>query len=152
MAALSACGGGKQAAPTMQNDQDSMSYVVGMNIAYNILEMDSTINREVLLMGIEDVLTERAKMSQEEAKEYFLIYMNYGVYERVREYEDKYLNDLVATDTIERPRHHSSHIPCDTSIGRRGGHSCRERGYRAYRSERFHPRTQRGNETHWRGR
>lgn len=98
MAALSACGGGKQAAPTMQNDQDSMSYVVGMNIAYNILEMDSTINREVLLMGIEDVLTERAKMSQEEAKEYFLIYMNYGVYERVREYEDKYLNDLVATD------------------------------------------------------
>ena len=72
--ALSACGGGKQAEPTMQNDQDSMSYVVGMNIAYNILKMDSTINREVLLMGIEDVLTENAKMTQEEAKEYFLVY------------------------------------------------------------------------------
>ena len=98
IAALSACGGGKQAEPTMQNDQDSMSYVVGMNIAYNILKMDSTINREVLLMGIEDVLTENAKMTQEEAKEYFLVYMNYGIYERVREYEDRYLNDLVATD------------------------------------------------------
>lgn len=98
IAALSACGGGKQVAPTMQSDQDSMSYVVGMNIAYNILDMDSTINREVLMMGIEDVLANNAKLSREEAKEYFLVYMNYGIYERVRKYEDKYLNDLVATD------------------------------------------------------
>lgn len=68
-----------------------------MNIAYNILEMDSTINREVLLMGIEDALAGKAKMTQEQAKEYFLVYMNYGVHERIRKYEDKYLDDLVAT-------------------------------------------------------
>jgi FKBP-type peptidyl-prolyl cis-trans isomerase len=94
---LFACGGEQKGAPTIKNDQDSMSYVVGMNIAYNILEMDSTINREVLLMGIEDALAGKAKMTQEQAKEYFLVYMNYGVHERIRKYEDKYLDDLVAT-------------------------------------------------------
>lgn len=105
MVALYACGGEKQVAPTMKTDHDSMSYVVGMNIAYNILEMDSTINRQVLLMGIEDVLNNKAKMSHEKSKEYFLVYMNHGIYERVRKYEDKYLNDLVATDkdVIRKP-------------------------------------------------
>lgn len=96
--AMFACGGEQKAVPTMANDADSMAYVVGMNIAYNILEMDSTINREVVLMGIEDVLGGREKMTMEEARDYFLVYMNHGVYERVRKYEDKYLNDLVATD------------------------------------------------------
>ena len=96
--AMFACGGEQKAVPTMANDADSMAYVVGMNIAYNILEMDSTINREVVLMGIEDVLEGREKMTMEEARDYFLVYMNHGVYERVRKYEDKYLNDLVATD------------------------------------------------------
>ena len=50
--AMFACGGEQKAVPTMANDADSMAYVVGMNIAYNILEMDSTINREVVLMGL----------------------------------------------------------------------------------------------------
>lgn len=95
---LFACGDDKKGAPVMKNDLDSMSYVVGMNIAYNIMEMDSTINKQMVILGIQETMNGKAKMTQEQAKEYFLVYMNHGIHERVRKYEDKYLNDLVATN------------------------------------------------------
>lgn len=39
-------GGGKSA--TLTAESDSLSYVVGMNIAYNILRMDSTLQRDAV--------------------------------------------------------------------------------------------------------
>ncbi len=88
--------GGKNFALTAE--ADSLSYVVGMNIAYNILRMDSTLQRDAVLAGITDVLNGRGKMTADEARTYFLTYMNYGVYERVRKYEEQYLADLAASD------------------------------------------------------
>ena len=89
-------GGGKSV--DVNTESDSLSYVIGMNIAFNILQMDSTLQRDALLAGINDVLNGRERMTVDEARTYFLAYMNYGVYERVRKYEEQYLTDLAASD------------------------------------------------------
>lgn len=82
----------------MADQTDSLSYVVGMNIAYNIMRMDSTLRPEAVVAGITDVLGGHGKMTADEARTFFLAYMNYGVYERVRNYEEQYLADLAASD------------------------------------------------------
>lgn len=93
-----ACGGGSSSAGKMKSAADSLSYVVGMNIAYNIMQMDSTLVPDVVVEGISDALHNRSKLSFEDARNYFLAYMNYDVYDRVRKYEEQYLKDLVASD------------------------------------------------------
>ena len=100
-----ACSGGGKSTRALANDIDSVSYVVGMNIAYNILKMDSTLNADMVVAGIADMLKGESKMTMEDAKFYFLAYQNYDVYERVRKYEEQYLNDLAASDNkIERTK------------------------------------------------
>lgn len=83
---------------TISDQNDSLSYVVGMNIAYNIMQMDSTLNPSAIVKGINDVLNSKEMLTFDEAKTYFLAYMNYGVYERVKEYEEQYLEDLAKSD------------------------------------------------------
>lgn len=82
----------------MADSADSLSYIVGTNIAYNILQMDSTMRAEVVMAGIEDALKGAEKISLEEGRNYLLSYMNFDVYERVRKYEEQYLSDLAASD------------------------------------------------------
>ncbi len=94
---MSACGGGRGSS-NMVDSRDSLSYVIGMNIAYNIIQMDSTINRDVVVAAIDDALRGKERFSLEEGKTYLLGYMNYEVYERVRNYEEQYLADLAASD------------------------------------------------------
>ena len=93
-----ACGGGNGSVSKLSDATDSLSYIVGMNIAYNIMEMDSTLLPDVVVAGVTDALHKREKLSFEEARNYFLAYMNYDVYDRVRKYEEQYLKDLVAAD------------------------------------------------------
>jgi FKBP-type peptidyl-prolyl cis-trans isomerase len=69
-----------------------------MNIAYNIMKMDSTVRPEAVIQGISDALNGAERLTLEDARTYFLSYMNYEVYERVRNYEEQYLTDLVASD------------------------------------------------------
>ena len=92
-----ACGG-RSHSIKMQDSADSLSYIIGMNIAYNIMQMDSTVRSEQIIAGIADVLEGAPKMTLEEGKFYLLSYMNYDVYERVRNYEEQYLKDLAASD------------------------------------------------------
>lgn len=82
----------------VENQTDSLSYVVGMNIAYNIMQMDSTINPAAVVRGINDVLNNQEILSIDDARTYFLAYMNFGVYERVKKYEEQYLTDLAKSD------------------------------------------------------
>lgn len=98
--ALLSCSGSKGSnANTQLTDQtDSLSYVIGMNIAYNIMKMDSTVRPEAVIKGINDALNGEELLTIEDARTYFLAYMNYDVYERVRKYEEQYLSDLVAGD------------------------------------------------------
>ena len=87
-------GGGRK----LTDGRDSLSYVIGMNIAYNIMQMDSTVNTDVVVAAIDDALRGRERFSLEEGKNYLLNYLNYDVYERVRRYEEQYLVDLAASD------------------------------------------------------
>lgn len=98
--ALLSCSGSKGSnANTQLTDQtDSLSYVIGMNIAYNVMKMDSTVRPEAVIKGINDALNGEELLTIEDARTYFLAYMNYDVYERVRKYEEQYLSDLVAGD------------------------------------------------------
>lgn len=92
-----ACGGNKGGGKLV-DATDSLSYVVGMNIAYNILKMDTTVRAEAVIAGLEDALRQREVMTMEDAKRYFLGYYNFDVYERVRAYEEQFLSDLAASD------------------------------------------------------
>lgn len=98
--ALLSCSGSKGSSATKQlaDQTDSLSYVIGMNIAYNIMKMDSTIRPEAVIKGLDDALNGEELLTIEDARTYFLAYMNYDVYERVRKYEEQYLSDLVAGD------------------------------------------------------
>ena len=90
--------GGRGGSVSLTDSRDSLSYVVGMNIAYNIMQMDSTINADAVITAIDETLRGRERFSLEEGKTYLLGYINYDVYERVRGYEEQYLNDLAASD------------------------------------------------------
>lgn len=94
---VTACGGGRGTG-NLADSRDSLSYVIGMNIAYNIMQMDSTVNADVVVAAIDDALRGKERFSLEEGKTYLLSYMNYDIYERVRSYEEQYLNDLAASD------------------------------------------------------
>ena len=83
---------------TISNQSDSLSYVVGMNIAYNIMQMDSTLNPAAVVRGINDALNSEEILSLDEARTYFLAYMNFDIYERVKNYEEQYLTDLAKSD------------------------------------------------------
>ena len=97
-AALVACGGSAGKNQKLSDSADSLSYVIGMNIAYNIMKMDSTLRPEVIMAGLADAMQGQEKISLEDGKFYLLSYMNYDVYERVRKYEDQYLTDLTESD------------------------------------------------------
>ena len=93
-----ACGGSVKKSGKLENSADSLSYVVGMNIAYNIMNMDTTMRAEAIIAGIEDAFAGAEKMTLDEGRTYLLAYMNFDVYERVRKYEEQYLTDLAASD------------------------------------------------------
>ena len=82
----------------ISNQSDSLSYVVGMNIAYNIMKLDSTLNPAAVVKGINDALNKSEVIPFDEARTYFLTYMNFDVYERVKNYEEQYLTDLAKSD------------------------------------------------------
>lgn len=92
-----ACGGPSRSGK-LQDSADSLSYIIGMNIAYNIMEMDSTLKASQIMAGISDVMAGEPKISLEDGKFYLLSYMNYDVYDRVKKYENQYLEDLANSD------------------------------------------------------
>lgn len=95
---VAACGGNAKRTFKLEDSADSLSYVVGMNIAYNIMQMDSTMRADAVMAGIEDVLKGTELMSFDDGRMFLLSYMNYDVYERVRKFEEQYLSDLAASD------------------------------------------------------
>lgn len=95
---VAACGGNAKRTFKLEDSADSLSYVVGMNIAYNIMQMDSTMRADAVMVGVEDVLKGTELMSFDDGRMFLLSYMNYDVYERVRNYEEQYLSDLAASD------------------------------------------------------
>ena len=97
-AALVACGGSAGKNQKLSDSADSLSYVIGMNIAYNIMKMDSTLRPEVIMAGLADAMQGQEKISLEDGKFYLLSYMNYDVYERTKAFEAQFLADLRKQD------------------------------------------------------
>jgi FKBP-type peptidyl-prolyl cis-trans isomerase len=90
--------GDKSVEHTMQNAVDSVSYAMGMNIALNLYAADSTLNVEAVCQAVRDVYQQKTRMNADEARYAFMKYMNFDVYERTKEMEHRYLEDLRKAD------------------------------------------------------
>lgn len=98
-------GGGSRGSAKMENDLDSVAYIIGMNIGQNLIEMDSTLNIKALCKGIEDVYTANENISFEDAKSYYLRYVAYAKAEKIRAYEEQFLEDIMeSTRSYARTR------------------------------------------------
>ena len=93
---LVACGGNTQpqSQPEMRTSADSMSYVLGMNIGRNLIATDSLLNVEMVCVGLRDAYNGTPRFNDEEARMAFLKYMNYDNYERIREFENQYFEEI----------------------------------------------------------
>ncbi|MFI3258503.1 MAG: FKBP-type peptidyl-prolyl cis-trans isomerase [Rikenellaceae bacterium] len=89
----------------LRSESDSLSYIVGLNIAEQMMKMDSLINFEVACRAIIEHSKGESLMNIEDAKVDYLRYLLYVEPERRRGYETKFLNDLVASDrTFKRTK------------------------------------------------
>ncbi len=75
-------------------ETDSLAYIIGMNIADNLMAMDSTINVAVVCRAIAERSAEQSLISSDDARDYYLRYLTYVEPERKRGYEEQYLEDL----------------------------------------------------------
>ncbi len=79
-------------------DTDSLAYVIGMNVGRNLLRMDSTIRVEALCEGIRDVFRGKTRFTDEEARTFYLTYVNYLLPEKARAYEEQFLADIAKSN------------------------------------------------------
>lgn len=84
----------KPSKASIENEQDSVAYILGMNIARNLWQMDSTLNIEALSAGIRDHYTRSERFSEAEAEQIYLHYINVSKPEAVLAYEDRYLEEI----------------------------------------------------------
>lgn len=82
----------------MATDQDSLAYVVGLNVGKALIKMDSTLNAEVVCIAIRDVFNGKEKMTIDEARDYFLAQKTYFVHEKAQQYQERFLEDLSKSD------------------------------------------------------
>lgn len=82
----------------LRTDTDSVAYIIGMNVGTNLLKMDSTLNIEALCKGIRDIFEGKTIFTPEEAKTYYLQYVNYAIPEKVRAYEEQFLADFAKSN------------------------------------------------------
>ena len=82
----------------MENDVDSVSYAIGMNIGLNLMEKDSLLDVDAVCQAIRDIYASGAKLNDDEARYAIMKYMNFDVYERTKEIENQFLEDLRKSD------------------------------------------------------
>lgn len=95
---LAACAKQTGGNAKLENDTDSVAYVIGMNIGLNLRAMDSTINAAAVCEGIRDVLLGEPRMTVAEAETFYLRYMNYTLPEKARAYEEQFLADIAKSN------------------------------------------------------
>lgn len=82
----------------LESNSDTLSYVLGLNIGAVLMEMDSTLNAEVVCAAILDTYNGTQKMTLEEARDYYLAEKTYFVHEKAKAYQEQYLTDLSKRD------------------------------------------------------
>ncbi|MBQ8366111.1 MAG: FKBP-type peptidyl-prolyl cis-trans isomerase [Alistipes sp.] len=96
---LVSCGGrATTVKPAMQTSTDSMSYVMGLNLGRNLAGIDSLLNIDMVCEGLRDAYNGEPKFNDEVARAAYLKYMNYDVYERAKQFEKQFLEDLRRQD------------------------------------------------------
>lgn len=98
LALATACSKKSGGSAKLRTDTDSVAYVLGMNIGMNLLKMDSTINAAAVCDGIRDAVGGGTKLTTEEARSYYLRYMNYTLPEKARAYEERFLADIAKSN------------------------------------------------------
>ncbi len=95
-ALMSACSSGaeKSVKVAITNDTDSLAYVIGMNLGKHLIKIDSTLNAAAISRGLQDAFNGKTVLTVEQAKDFYLSYMNYALPEKVRLYEDQFLTDI----------------------------------------------------------
>ena len=88
------CKKGGNTGAKLRTEGDSVAYVLGMNIGRTLWQMDSTLNVEAVSEGIRDHFARREKLTEEEAQTFYLHYVNVARPERIREYEDRFLEEI----------------------------------------------------------
>lgn len=76
-------------------ETDSVAYVIGMNIARNLREMDSTLNIEAVAAGLCDHFRQSERFAYEEARRIYLHYQHVSKPEAVLAYETRFLEEIV---------------------------------------------------------
>ncbi len=94
LVALGACSRGGNAPAPVADQSDSVAYVIGMNVGYNLQRMDSTLRVEALCRGLRDAFAGQELMTPEEAKAFYLRYVNVAIPEQIRAHEEQFLEDF----------------------------------------------------------
>jgi len=94
-AMMTACNSGGN---RLEDERDSLSYVVGLNVGSELMQLDSTLNVDVVCRAIKDVYAQREKMTIAEARDYYLGQKTYFVHEKALAYQERYLADLSKND------------------------------------------------------
>lgn len=77
---------------------DSISYVVGLNVAHSLMQMDSTLDVNSVCAAIQDAYNGQAIMTLEEARDYYLGQKTYFIHTRAQAHQEQYLADLGKRD------------------------------------------------------
>lgn len=78
----------------LRTQQDSVAYVLGMNVGSNLLRMDSTLRLDAFCRGVEDCYAGRPRITPEEARAFYLRYVNVSLPEQAQAYEEQFLADF----------------------------------------------------------
>ena len=78
----------------LADEADSLAYIIGMNVGMNLQRMDSSIRVDAVCEGIRDYLGGNARFTVEEARTYYLRHITYERPERIRAYEEQFLEDI----------------------------------------------------------
>ena len=82
----------------LRTDADSAAYALGMSVGTNLLRMDSTLNIEAVCRGIREVAAGNPQLTLEEARDFYLRYVNYLLPEKARGYEEQFLADIAKSN------------------------------------------------------
>lgn len=88
------CAQKKSTVAPLKNENDSLAYVMGMHVGRNLMAIDSTLNVEALCRGIRETFRGKTIMSDDEARIFYLRFVNYTLPERAKAYEEQFLNDF----------------------------------------------------------
>ena len=88
------CGGSSKRSAEL----DSVSYVVGLNVAHVLMQMDSTLDVNSVCAAIQDLYNGKPMMTLEEARDYYLGQKTYFIHTRAQAHQEQFLADLGKRD------------------------------------------------------